>query len=623
MPRGPIFPFLGREALAGMGLLGTPIHIFSFSTNRICWSNDAALSFWNADSAAELLQRTLTPFSEATVLRLAEYRSAFTRGRERNEGWTFYPKGEPMAAQCRCTGVSIDGHPEAMMVEIRALTSQELAMSELRAIEALRNTPLMISLFSEAGHVLLRNPAAAACFERFDNALAPDADHLQAMFADAEHGRLLIQRTRTDGKVQAMAVIATESGPVHSIQLLLVADPATGRNAFLIAQQDVSETVAARRQLAASEEALDLILSLHDNAVLVFSVGDGNILQANSVAERLLGVAPAAGRLVDTVFANALDLRTITGELLSGHGANWQVQLIRDGGQRFWASVSGLRISFHDVDAIVLITTDIDSFHRTASELEEALDFERQTGEMQRRVLAIASHEFRTPLAIIDSAAQRLERRADRINPDELRSTTRRIRGTVNQLIRMIDDTLEHARIEQGGYVFRPALADIGPIVAECCAKFREQDSALCIDLTLPTLPRLMLDRTLIARALENLLSNAIKFSPAPPRIAITGTADSEGVRITVRDYGIGVPAEDRARIFNEFYRAANATERPGTGLGLSIVRKIVGMHGGQIEVIDTDGPGTTFRIALPRPTVTDRMPETSAHAATESHRLL
>lgn len=603
MPKGPIFRYLGQDVLDGMRLLACPIHIFSFSTNHICWSTDAAVSFWNAESVDELLNRTLTPFSDATMLRLNQYRSSFARGEVRNEGWTFYPKGDPVTAQCRCTGISIDGHPEAMMVEVSALSPQELQIPELRAIEALRHTPLMISLFSETGQVLLRNPAAAACFERFDETQPRGADHLMTMFADGELGRRQVNQALTDGKAQALAVIAAEGSPIHSIQMLLVADPATGNNAFLIAQQDMSETVAVRRQLAASDEALDLILGLNDNAVLVFSISDGRILQANSVAERLLGITPDAGGTVNQVFSNHLDLPIITAELLSGHGSNWQIQLLRDGGQPFGASVFGLRISFHNIDAIVLIAADIDSFYRAASDLEDALDFERNTTEMQRRVLAIASHEFRTPLAIIDSAAQRLERHADDVQPNEIRTSTRRIRSTVNQLIRMIDDTLEHARIERGGHAFKPVLADIGTTIAECCAKFCEQDPELRIELTLPTTPPLLFDHALIARALENLVSNAIKYSETAARIAITAAADSEDVRITVRDYGIGVQKDDRAQIFGEFYRAPNVSGRPGTGLGLTIVRQIISMHGGQIEVVDTEGQGTTFQINLPRPT--------------------
>lgn len=106
-----------------------------------------------------------------------------------------------------------------------------------------------------------------------------------------------------------------------------------------------------------------------------------------------------------------------------------------------------------------------------------------------------------------------------------------------------------------------------------------------------------------IEEMMANLLLNAIKYTPANGRIDITGQASEDSVQVTISDTGIGIPKEEQARVFDEFYRAANAkrTERDGTGLGLSIVKYIVERHAGQIRLESEEGRGTTFTLTLPR----------------------
>ena len=111
------FPYLGNEGLGTLSLLGTAIYIYSFKTQRICWANRAALGLWNAASHEELFERPLTPFSHATAARLDDYLAAFGRGEDRQETWTLYPRGEARTFLCRCSGVSLDGHAQAMLVE--------------------------------------------------------------------------------------------------------------------------------------------------------------------------------------------------------------------------------------------------------------------------------------------------------------------------------------------------------------------------------------------------------------------------------------------------------------------------------------------------------------------------
>jgi two-component system sensor histidine kinase MprB len=100
----------------------------------------------------------------------------------------------------------------------------------------------------------------------------------------------------------------------------------------------------------------------------------------------------------------------------------------------------------------------------------------------------------------------------------------------------------------------------------------------------------------MLDRAVSNLVDNALKFSADPVEVAVDGTS------VEVRDRGVGVRPEDRAKVFDRFYRAPDARTRPGAGLGLSIVRQIAEVHGGQVALLPRDGGGTIARLSLPSP---------------------
>lgn len=595
---GGAFPLLDEAALRTLELLGFPLYIYDFETQRICWSNAASRGFWDAESQDELRERVLTPYSASTQTRLAVYRDAFARGEDRVESWTFYPRGQATPALCRCSGVSMAGHPEAMLVEIQSLSPITLPVSELRAIEALRHTPLNISLFSESGQVLMRNPAAMACFRNLDESLPQEADHLRAMFAEPEVFELLMADARETHVASRRATMAVEGWPVHNVQLSMVSDPATGQAAVLVAQQDTSQLVQMSRQLEASEDALDLVLSLNVAAALVLDAQDGKVLSANHAVRSLLGDIGSGIEMV----AEPGGWERLRRSLLTSGGGSLQAKLHRADGAAFWASVSGLRISYKQQDAIVLVVTDIDQIYRAAEDLEAALDSERRASEMQRRFLAIASHEFRTPLAVIDSSAQRLEREGASLAPDQVRGRANRIRSAVKRLLGLLDNTIERARANESAMGYEPDAGHLEELIAQVAQSSMESHPGLEIKLDLPALPELVFDRGLMEQAFVNLFSNAFKYSHGDPRVEVRAAVSSEDVQIFVRDHGIGVPPQERSRIFSDYVRGSNVGARAGTGLGLAIVSQVMGLHGGLIDILDTDGEGTTFRLVLPRP---------------------
>ena len=588
--------------LRAFEMLKQPLYIYSFETQRVVWSNPGAQMFWNAADSDELRKRELTPYSASTSTRLEAYREAFSRGETRHESWTYYPKGEATSALANCSGVSIAGHDQAMLVEIEALTPVELPESELRAIEALRHTPLMISLFSETGRLLMHNPAALACFGTVAEHDCRSDNCLLAMFADPADCDRLMDEARAQGVAMRTATMSAPGAPVHAVQLQFVSDPATGEPAILIAQQDVSPLVRISRQLAASEEALDAILSLDVAPALVISAQAGVVLKANVAAETLLGPDLADKAHADHVFADPSEFDALLGTVLTAGVTSMQLQVRTATRGTIWVSVSGARIVYDRQDSIVILITDINQLYQTAADLGLALDLERRTTASQKRVLAIASHDFRTPLSVIDWAAQKLVRSAETLSPDDIRSRGQRIRSTVQKMLRLVENTLERARSNQSAMGYAPEFGNVATVIEAVVRTLGEGNPALKVNLSLANLPEINLDGALMEQAVINLLSNAIKYSEDSPRIDISATAGPDSLVILFRDWGVGIPVGERDRVFSDYVRGSNVGAIEGTGLGLSIVSQIINLHGGLVEVVETVGPGTTIKVTLPRP---------------------
>lgn len=235
--------------------------------------------------------------------------------------------------------------------------------------------------------------------------------------------------------------------------------------------------------------------------------------------------------------------------------------------------------------------------------LEMALDKERELNGLQRHFVSMVSHEFRTPLAIIDGNAQRIIKRKDQIGPERLQSGIQKIRGSVVRLINLMESVLSASRLEAGTVKYQPVATDINEVIDEVCANHREVDSKHEIIVDCAQLPRqLCIDATLMRQVLSNLISNAMKYTPNGTRVWVDGVVtDDEEVAISVRDEGQGIPADELEKLFDRFFRGSTSTGIIGTGIGLHMAQAFVDLHGGRIDVVSKEGEGTTFTVYLPK----------------------
>jgi signal transduction histidine kinase len=224
------------------------------------------------------------------------------------------------------------------------------------------------------------------------------------------------------------------------------------------------------------------------------------------------------------------------------------------------------------------------------------------TGE--RELLANVSHELRTPLARIRVA---LELAAEG-DLERARRYLAEIAVDLDELDRLVEDVLTTARLDAAAGDAARAISrlpvDPTAVVAEAAARFREGHPGRTLELSIPdALPAVEGDAALLRRLLAILLDNAAKYSEAPAPVSLAALADAEGLRVEVRDRGIGIDPADLPRLFTPFFRTDRSRARGtgGTGLGLALARRIAGAHGGTIEVESKPGEGATFRVRLPR----------------------
>jgi signal transduction histidine kinase len=310
-------------------------------------------------------------------------------------------------------------------------------------------------------------------------------------------------------------------------------------------------------------------------AVIVGAIGIG----ASAALIILFGVflARSIGRPVRAVASGAT--RLAAGE--------WSLRLPPEGP----GEIGELTRAFNDM------AERIEQNHR---ELEAQNAELRESERMKTELVSIVSHELRTPLAsVLGFTALLLKREFD---PPIRRHYLGIVDAQARRLAALLEDFLDVQRIEHEGLELATERVDLAVLLDEQAELYAEQSPKHTVEVALEERPLAVRgDPDRLAQVVGNLLSNAIKYSPDGGTVQLAAERSGAGVRVIVRDEGLGIPEDQQERIFTKFFRGdAGATGITGTGLGLAVSREIVEAHGGSIGFDSDPSTGSTFWVELP-----------------------
>lgn len=367
---------------------------------------------------------------------------------------------------------------------------------------------------------------------------------------------------------------------------------------------------------APTEEAeiCRLLVESADDAMGLFDPLTGRFTQVNPAAVRFFGAASREQLLTlspwdvspeyqpDGRLSTEIGWELITTAMERGSlRFNWMQR--RLDGVIFHVEVSLTRITINGRPGMIFVLTDINDLKRMEESLRQNLERERELSELKNNFVSMVSHEFRTPLGIISSSAQILDRYFLRLGEDDRREHLAAITKSVRRMAGMMEDVLVLSRVEAGRMEFKPVLLGLG----DFCRRLLDEHasahgSAAAITLTIA--PEVeapaTADETLLRHIITNLLGNAVKYSPPGAPVFLGMSREGQQVVITVRDEGLGIPEKDQALLFEAFHRGGNVGHIKGTGLGLVIVHRCCEIHGGTVVCVSREGAGATFTVRLP-----------------------
>ncbi|PAW95134.1 hypothetical protein CKK33_17170 [Mucilaginibacter sp. MD40] len=344
----------------------------------------------------------------------------------------------------------------------------------------------------------------------------------------------------------------------------------------------------------------DLVAAIYEHMAdgIVIADAKGLILSANKAACLMFG------------YAGEELYRQPFGILLSASAAPLamrfcgEVKALQRNGSRFPArlSVSGVMHQGQQYYAAVFCDLSREKETQASDEVHIFLRKESELKRMKHRFIALASHEFRTPLSSIRSSAALIERYYDRLDRTRVFRHLHKIKKSVGGLIAMLEDFLEMEKIDSGKLQPVGQTFDLAQLCGEIVAEMQEQAQAgqtiTYRHTGLET--NVFLDKDMLRYCLCNLLSNAIKYSGDQGIIDMRSVISAEDWRISVIDHGIGIPVAEQAHLFDVFFRSSNTVNIPGIGLGLHLVKRITERLQGSISFESNEKAGTTFTLCFP-----------------------
>jgi PAS domain S-box-containing protein len=380
-----------------------------------------------------------------------------------------------------------------------------------------------------------------------------------------------------------------------------------------------------------SEEFARLaIVAEKTNSIVIITNERGEIQWVNESFNRITGYSSdfVIGKYPNLLCGSGTDsitIEEIQHSILNGTSYRGEILNYTVKGDAIWLYLDITPI--HDqqgkVVNFIVVESDVTALKLAEENTVKALNKERQLNQFKSHFINLVSHEFRTPLATIKSSMDILGLQFSALSdpPSSVFSSSfgkhhTRIVSEIDLMSEIMENILLMGRLDSGRMVFMPEPVFLCEVIASLIEELRfNPNFKRKIHLTVEGEPNLHeLDRTQVRHIFTNLVSNALKYSDGADDPQVTVNYQTDGVILSVRDFGIGIPPNEIPHLFTSFYRASNTVNIQGTGLGLVIVKQLVEMNSGRISHRKTDGPGALFVIEFPNLFPLYETPEENSH---------
>jgi PAS domain S-box-containing protein len=425
--------------------------------------------------------------------------------------------------------------------------------------------------------------------------------------SSAELGRKYIEECMTRGSARFDWMASAPNGEEIPLEVALTRIQWSGRQVIQALITDITERKRAQAALTESEARFSAAFQASPAFLGILRASDEKYVLANDAFVNWLGYSreEVLGRTcIDLGLWENLEERDQLLKDMRALGSIRQRECRwknRDG-ETFTILLSAETIKLNDTPHMLSMAMDITQRKRSEEELLKTLEHEKELGQLKSNFVSMVSHEFRTPLGIIQSSAELLGDFHEKMPPGEREEQLKSITRNTRRMAGMMEAVLVLSRLDAGKLEFQPAALDLNGFCRRLVDEVLSATSRRCfIQLSLNSiLMEAQADEQLLGHIFTNLLSNAVKYSEPGASVLFTVERDGYDAVCVVRDQGIGISEGDQQQLFKAFHRGSNVGTRAGTGLGLLLVKRCAELHGGQVQVESKVGAGTTVSVRLP-----------------------
>ena len=368
----------------------------------------------------------------------------------------------------------------------------------------------------------------------------------------------------------------------------------------------LEQTTAKRmNEIERSHQRIESILN-NSLAPIIFVSAEGEIEQANRAFHTMMGAED-----VSLIGESFWDFMSDTESALiydqvadiDDEGAPFQFEVELHAADKHLTARMLLTVAVENNEWVGCLCSfqDISDSLQREHELQDKLTHAHELNHMRSQFVSMASHQFRTPLAIIMAASQSFVDYYDKMKAEQREQRLSRIQQQIKHMTNLLDNVLILSNLESHQEVLEPTAIHLNQWVKRYLRLYEETPDYGRIlyhaDDALDT--EIWTDDRLLRRIFDQMVSNALKFSPIDATIDVHLTSQGQDILLSVVDHGIGIPEEELPRIFESFYRGTNAIAMPGTGLGLAILQEDVRLLGGTVQVTSQLHEGTTITVAF------------------------